>query len=588
MKTVMLIKKFVGLLSIMVLVTLTAFGRSPVTVTSGVLPSGVVSTPYSASFRATGGSAPYSWAITGCSGACNTGLGFNPSSGTLFGTPANAGTTTFTVRVSDANAQVASGSFNIAIAAANQPTSTPPAALAVTSPSTLPNGVVSTAYSTSLKATGGTAPYSWAIAGCSGACNTGLGLVQAGVFSGTPTNAGTSTYAVKVTDASANTASASLNITITPAGTSTGNTLYVSPSGSDSNPCGQSSPCATPDHAFGIASPGDTVQVDAGTYDYGSSAAQFTNSGTSGKYITVTCATRGACKIQNSVTGNSTVVYLSGSYITFDGFEVTNTSSAGNNLGFYVTSSFVNITHNTIHHIETDCGSNGGGGIQIAGSGSSNSDLHNITIDGNLIYDINYRGGSPSCTSSTVQSDGILAETAGTGLIVTNNVVYHTSGGWGILVGNSNATFANVNSVIANNTVFSTTGGIIIVSGNGTTISNNIVSDTGQQSGRCGISAPQQVSVTYANNDLWNNAGGSYCLEWGTSDQSVHSNDISVDPALGTTFVNWQADGSGDYHEKAGSPTIGKGNSTLGPPPTIDFDGKSRQGAGDDIGAYQF
>jgi pectate disaccharide-lyase len=371
-----------------------------------------------------------------------------------------------------------------------------------------------------------------------------------------------------------------------------GDTYYVSPTGSDANPCTHVSPCATPDHAFTIASPGDTVQVAPGTYDYGDQAAQFTKSGTPGKPITIMCATRGACKIQNSVTDNSTVVLLGGSYITFDGFEVTNTSTAGNNLGVYVTNSFVTITHNTIHHIETDCGDLGGGGIKVAESDSMNSYLHNITMDGNLIYDISYRDGSPSCPASTVQTDGIIAQTAGTAIRVTNNIVYHTSGGWGILVGDSNATNNNydVNSMISNNTIFSTAmGGIIVMSGNNTVISNNIVVNTGELSGRCGINAPPGIAVTYANNDLWSNAGGNYCIEWGGSDQRVHPNDISVDPALGTTFINWKRDGSGDYHERAGSPTIDAGNSTLALPPASDFDGTPRpQGARTDIGAYEY
>jgi hypothetical protein len=220
-----------------------------------------------------------------------------------------------------------------------------------------------------------------------------------------------------------------------------------------------------------------------------------------------------------------------------------------------------------------------------------NSYLHNITIDGNLIYDISYRDGSPSCPASTVQTDGILAQTAGTAIRVTNNIVYHTSGGWGIFVGDSNATNNdyNVDSVISNNTIFSTAmGGIIVMSGNGTAISNNIVLNTGQLSGRCGINAPPGVAVTYANNDLWNNAGGHYCIEWGGGDEKVHPNDISVDPGLGTTFVNWKPDGSGDYHERAGSPTIDAGSSTVASPPTSDFDGTPRpQGARHDIGAYE-
>src|SRR5260370_32522097 len=110
---------------------------------------------------------------------------------------------------------------------------------------------------------------------------------------------------------------AALSLTLLLQGNSTGNTYYVSSTGSDSNPCTQTSPCATPDYAVNNkAAAGDRVQVAAGTYNYGSEV-HFTKSGTAGNYITLTCATRGACKIQNNVTGNSTVVWIQGSYVTF-------------------------------------------------------------------------------------------------------------------------------------------------------------------------------------------------------------------------------------------------------------------------------
>ena len=484
-----------------------------------------------------------------------------------------------TCKVADDQGRSASAITAVAVSAA---VSTPPTISCSATPSTVTIGASATITAIASSPEGRPLTYSW-----SASSGTISGSGNTATLNTTGAAAGTITVTCGVADDQGRSASATAVVTANTPSPSTGTTYYVSPSGSNSNPCTQASPCATPDYAFGVASAGDTVQVAAGTYDYGSSAAEFTKSGTAGQYITVTCATRGTCTIQNSSTGNSAVVVLGGSYITFDGFEVTNTSAAGNNIGLYVTSSFVNITRNTIHHIETDCGSNGGGGIQIAGSGSSNSGIQSITIDSNLIYDINYSGGSPTCGTSTVQSDGILVESAGTANQVTNNIVYHTSGGWGILVGNSNDASNSVDTVISNNTVFSTTGGIIIVSGDGTTISNNIVVDTGLTTDRCGISAPSGISVTYAGNDLWNNSGGNYCIEWGTSDQSVHSNDISVDPSLGTTFINWQADGSGDYHEKAGAPTIDNGSS-IGAS-THDFDGNARpQGARYDTGAYEY
>ncbi len=83
----------------------------------------------------------------------------------------------------------------------------------------LPNGVVSKAYSTTLKAGGGSSPYTWKMNSCSGACNSGLAFSSSGTLSGTPGKAGTSTLAFSVTGAGGRSASTSLNLTIAAAPT---------------------------------------------------------------------------------------------------------------------------------------------------------------------------------------------------------------------------------------------------------------------------------------------------------------------------------------------------------------------------------
>jgi len=125
-------------------------------------------------------------------------------------TPTAAGTVTGTLSFTD-NAAASPQSVSLSGSTATT--------LAITTTS-LPSGVVGTAYSTTLAATGGTAPYTWTDPSCSGSCNTGMGFSTAGVLAGTPANAGTSTFTMTVTDSAGHTASAQLPITIT-AGTTT-------------------------------------------------------------------------------------------------------------------------------------------------------------------------------------------------------------------------------------------------------------------------------------------------------------------------------------------------------------------------------
>jgi uncharacterized repeat protein (TIGR03803 family) len=86
----------------------------------------------------------------------------------------------------------------------------------ITNPS-LPNGTVGAAYSQSLNAVGGTAPYTWSI--ISGSLPPGLSLSPStGGISGTPTQVGTDNFVVQVADSESTpaTATASFSITINP------------------------------------------------------------------------------------------------------------------------------------------------------------------------------------------------------------------------------------------------------------------------------------------------------------------------------------------------------------------------------------
>ena len=77
----------------------------------------------------------------------------------------------------------------------------------------LPNATINVAYSQTLTASGGAAPYTWTI--ISGMLPTGLTLISStGVISGTPTSNGTYPFTVKATDATNATTTKPLSITV--------------------------------------------------------------------------------------------------------------------------------------------------------------------------------------------------------------------------------------------------------------------------------------------------------------------------------------------------------------------------------------
>jgi hypothetical protein len=166
-----------------------------ITLAPATLPGGTVGIAYNQTILGSGGTAPYSFGVT--AGALPAGLTLT-AAGVLAGTPTAAGPTSFTIRGTDANACFSAVTYTPAIAAALPP---PPGCPVLgLAPATLANGAVGVAYSQTLVASGGTAPYGFGVLG--GALPPGTTLTSAGVLSGTPTAGGTSTFTIRGTDAS--------------------------------------------------------------------------------------------------------------------------------------------------------------------------------------------------------------------------------------------------------------------------------------------------------------------------------------------------------------------------------------------------
>ncbi|GEM_PF-1280016 len=151
-----------------------------------LFPGGSVGVAYNQSMSGSGGTSPYTFAVT--AGSLPAGLSLS-SSGVLSGTPSAAGSFAFTVTGTDFQQCTANHSYTLIIDCP---------VISIT-PSSLPAGTISAAYNQSLSASGGTAPYTYAVS--SGTLPPGITLSAGGTLFGTPTTPGNYNFAVTTTDA---------------------------------------------------------------------------------------------------------------------------------------------------------------------------------------------------------------------------------------------------------------------------------------------------------------------------------------------------------------------------------------------------
>src|SRR5579862_157565 len=180
-----------GLVIAALMVMWSAPAFAAITLSPPALPNGTQTVVYDQTITASGGVAPYTYAVT--SGSLPSGLSLDPSTGEITGTPANTGVSNFTITATDSTSATGSRAYSISVGTASL----------TLLPATLPAATQGTTYSQTITAVGGSAPYTFSVS--QGPLPAGLTLSSAGVLSGTPTASGSFGFIVQATDVNGNT-----------------------------------------------------------------------------------------------------------------------------------------------------------------------------------------------------------------------------------------------------------------------------------------------------------------------------------------------------------------------------------------------
>jgi hypothetical protein len=337
--------------------------------------------------------------------------------------------------------------------------------------------------------------------------------------------------------------------------------LYVAPHGDDSNPGTKDEPFLTIGRADAAAAPGYTIHVAPGEYKVsapsaGSAGINTLRSGTPSARLKFISDVKWGAKI--IVSGTGSAWRSMGSYVDIEGFDIRGTGRHG----ILADGANLTIANNFIHDLTVSGGCTGSGGAAI----DTNGGAGNVLIKGNVVRNI---GSSMIGKCNTVQ--GIyIANPKNT---VVNNIVS------GVAMAGIQQWHGATDSTIVNNTVFHCKVGILIGGGDAGTlpngsqnnfVANNIVYDNIAygivEGGKVGANNRYVDNLVYSSGTNVRAAGAIR----GT---------ISADPG----FVNYQADGTGDYRLRKNSPAIRK---SVPPSVSPDVASASRHEMRAELGAY--
>ena len=414
-----------------------------------------------------------------------------------------------------------------------------------------------------------------------------------------------------------------INTSLVSSITSTGKTYYVAPTGKDTNPGTKNLPFKTIPKTLtkGFLLPGDTVVIKPGKYP------SFVVDNLHGKANKpITFKGEPAAVIDRHLGGKGgavNIVIKGGSYLTFDGLEITDSDPVPPSIGC------AKDTGNSMYRqgIKIYKGSDGKFAHHLT---FVNLHIHHVrsqailgaAIDTKFINNhVHHNGGKEKGWKK--QAYGTYLE--GTRLLIAGNKIHDNSGN-GIRTGNiSNSGIQNllVDSVIENNLLYNNGGefahtngntgicrivtggdGIVVYGGSGNTVRNNIVINNAGY----GIRVVQDFAVSKKPNAVLNNTvyknklTGVYTYPYPfavNTDKTIIKNNITymnLAPNISTNspsvtnnlktnpfFVNANA---GNYKLLSNSPAIDKGQSLS--EVLFDFSGKKRVWGNYDIGAYEW